>query len=588
MIRGESSTENSAESTDSAKNYIPNPATSNFDYPNENANATASICILIPTYNGLHFLRRAVLTHVQHIRALQLTNVNIVISDNASNPQTQELAQNLAARIPIVNYIRQDAHIDNTEEHIFAALRQIDHEYVWTFGDDDIPKADALIQILEILKDQDIDFILGNAETFDFITGEKHSGRNTKGGIIGVDSNIYGSAQDIIAQVGFQTLAACVSCAIFRRDMFLDAPLSELISTSLIYSHVAAYLHAFSESRCAFIADPIVNYRLGATGEAGWHKFSRTRGRPFNHPWTFGIIDHFEALESQGKIRPGLITEICEHTEGHTFMLWTHIMSRIMEDLEGLCRDSRSAQNLLPQDLDRLCLAFSGQRSPGALEMADKLRRIYNEARQLLGSHGFTTLTGEEHELAREQAEKIKLWTLSQLAELRIKLNSVQCPYRIQDPLGFETGRWISLSEQAVTQYLPQGFSEAEYWGRWTDGFLARISIPSFASNVFEALEIEVEAVYKIRGVRQCVVDLWVEGGPILSISPNEKSIIRIPLQTSDASMLSGGILFLRIPSPKQIFEEPIADSRRLGIAIRRMRLVGAAHAVAETEHINR
>ncbi|WP_028062470.1 glycosyltransferase family 2 protein [Solirubrobacter soli] len=86
----------------------------------------------LPTYNRRDRLARA----IESVLAQTHTDLELIISDNASTDGTEELCREVAARDPRVRYVRHAANRGSTENFnfLFAELRD---EYVMVLGDDD-------------------------------------------------------------------------------------------------------------------------------------------------------------------------------------------------------------------------------------------------------------------------------------------------------------------------------------------------------------------------------------------------------------------------------------------------------------------
>ena len=104
-----------------------------------------SICI--PTYNRGKFI-------VQTLNSMlgQMSdNVEIVVCDNASTDNTEELIRNLQSSCAQLNYFRNATNLGADRNY----LRVVDHatgEYCWLFGSDDEMPAGSIIHILEELE----------------------------------------------------------------------------------------------------------------------------------------------------------------------------------------------------------------------------------------------------------------------------------------------------------------------------------------------------------------------------------------------------------------------------------------------------
>jgi glycosyltransferase involved in cell wall biosynthesis len=86
----------------------------------------------IPTYNRAASLRRS----VELIQAQDYRNLRILISDNASDDDTREVAEKLAAGDPRIRYVRHERSIGLYGNHNFC-IDQADGEFLCLFHDHD-------------------------------------------------------------------------------------------------------------------------------------------------------------------------------------------------------------------------------------------------------------------------------------------------------------------------------------------------------------------------------------------------------------------------------------------------------------------
>jgi glycosyltransferase involved in cell wall biosynthesis len=92
-----------------------------------------SICI--PTYNGVKTLAEALDSLLLQIA--EESDVEILVSDNASTDGTQALVQRYIERYPFIRYERNAENV-GFDGNIVACLEKATGEYVWFFSDDDI------------------------------------------------------------------------------------------------------------------------------------------------------------------------------------------------------------------------------------------------------------------------------------------------------------------------------------------------------------------------------------------------------------------------------------------------------------------
>lgn len=110
-------------------------------------NTKLSICI--PTYNRSTYLYETVLAFIPQLLPY---GIEICISDNSDNIETEKMVELLLEIYPHIRYQRNKNNI-GIDRNIYAATAMAKSEYFWIFGDDDLPESDAIDQIYAKLSD---------------------------------------------------------------------------------------------------------------------------------------------------------------------------------------------------------------------------------------------------------------------------------------------------------------------------------------------------------------------------------------------------------------------------------------------------
>lgn len=109
-----------------------------------------SICI--PTYNRATHLKECLDNIIcQFDEAVVKNLVEVVISDNASEDNTQELAQWYQQRFDNIKYFKNQKNI-GMDENIINSVLKASGKYCWHIGDDDLIQNGALRLIIKILE----------------------------------------------------------------------------------------------------------------------------------------------------------------------------------------------------------------------------------------------------------------------------------------------------------------------------------------------------------------------------------------------------------------------------------------------------
>lgn len=119
-----------------------------------------SVCI--PTYNRAAFIGET----LESIAIQAPEDVEIVVSDNASTDNTEEIVKGYCARFPGIIYFRQPQNM-GADANFMNAVAEASGEYCWLFGSDDVMRNGALKEVLLELK-QDPAVILSNRMDCDY------------------------------------------------------------------------------------------------------------------------------------------------------------------------------------------------------------------------------------------------------------------------------------------------------------------------------------------------------------------------------------------------------------------------------------
>ena len=103
-----------------------------------------SVCI--PTYNREHFIGST----IESIISEANEDVDIIISDNASNDRTEELVRKYQKIFPRIHYFRWDENV-GADRNFLKVIELAESEYCWFMGSDDLVEPGALRYILSQL-----------------------------------------------------------------------------------------------------------------------------------------------------------------------------------------------------------------------------------------------------------------------------------------------------------------------------------------------------------------------------------------------------------------------------------------------------
>lgn len=116
-----------------------------------------SICI--PTYNRAHYLKNCLNSIVCQFKNTNITNqIEIVISDNASQDNTQKLVKEYQAQFNNIKYFRNKENL-GFDKNIINSVLKAKGQYCWYLGDDDLIKNGGLKFIINFLQKNESDLL---------------------------------------------------------------------------------------------------------------------------------------------------------------------------------------------------------------------------------------------------------------------------------------------------------------------------------------------------------------------------------------------------------------------------------------------
>ena len=112
---------------------------------------TVKLSICIPTYNRAGYLRQT----VDSVICQATEDVEVVISDNASSDNTEEVVRELQSRFPRIVYHR-NATNTGADQNYLKVVELASGEYCWLLGSDDVLADTAIETLLKMGGSSDI------------------------------------------------------------------------------------------------------------------------------------------------------------------------------------------------------------------------------------------------------------------------------------------------------------------------------------------------------------------------------------------------------------------------------------------------
>jgi glycosyltransferase involved in cell wall biosynthesis len=174
-----------------------------------------SICV--PTYNREAYLRKCLDSILLAVKGYEQL-IEIIISDNASQDETREVAREYKSRSAFIHYHVNAINVYEKNYHIAASLAK--GEYVWLFSDDDLMEAHAIGTVLNRIN-ENYNLVISNYSLWsnDFTKVMRERMLPLRRNKIINDHNLLLRTAGL--RLGF------ISMIIIKREVFLKLSLSE-------------------------------------------------------------------------------------------------------------------------------------------------------------------------------------------------------------------------------------------------------------------------------------------------------------------------------------------------------------------------
>lgn len=110
-----------------------------------------TLSILIPTYNRANFLARLLQEIESQLSCQSISSqVEVLIADNCSNDDTMKSATLYTSKYSNWSYVKRSLNV-GPDANMMALLESANGIYCWFIGDDDLPRAGLIAQVLACL-----------------------------------------------------------------------------------------------------------------------------------------------------------------------------------------------------------------------------------------------------------------------------------------------------------------------------------------------------------------------------------------------------------------------------------------------------
>lgn len=218
------------------------------------------LAICIPTYNRGEFIEDTLRSILSQIR----DEVEVVISDNASQDNTQQLVEEYEKLFPSLTYFRWEKNM-GFDRNILKAVELASAEYCWLMGSDDVLEPGGINSVLKAIKmtpnlcGLSVNRITYNSNMKERVyePPESQFGRR-------LERNEYFSKPEQVVEKLGQYLGY-ISAQIVRRSLW-----TSVVTKSECSKYMNAYIHVYviaqmllTNSNWFFLSNPCVGYRSG-------------------------------------------------------------------------------------------------------------------------------------------------------------------------------------------------------------------------------------------------------------------------------------------------------------------------------------
>lgn len=215
-----------------------------------------SICV--PTYNRSQYLLQTLEAFLPQAMPHQIP---IYVSDNGSTDNTIDmLSQFKKNHYPLLFFKTNTGNL-GIDRNIASAVSMASSCYVWLFGDDDVPRPGAVDRILSHL-DNEYKMIVVNASSYNSDFSIKIEERRVKL----LHDRIYRQAEHERLLIDTASYTTFLGGLVIEKQLWHSIPQEEFIGSD--YIHVAVVYRYIVGYKALFLAEPLINIRLGDTS---WH-----------------------------------------------------------------------------------------------------------------------------------------------------------------------------------------------------------------------------------------------------------------------------------------------------------------------------
>jgi glycosyltransferase involved in cell wall biosynthesis len=319
------------------------------------------LTVVVPTFNRPVEMPFAVASIADQIDASLDGKVEIIISDNASGPQTAAVLKQLAATYPSISYYIHTVN-EGGDYQICSAPHRARGRWTWVFGDDDALEPGGLRAIVDVLEKEQPGFLTVNRQVWNMaldqlIANSKHDLPDIR----------FDTFLDLLALFGWDQLSFLTS-QIYATEAARALDPVPYLESRCRYSQLAYYLEAFHDQPAYYLSAPVV-----------WHRWDQSATTVHAANFLHLATRHPELVQ-QIADRVGIAPGLFERIGGRRSILGpeTRRITFVDNILENLWRSVALGSTVIDEDWVAL-EAMSAQWRPQRQDDLAQVREVYGK-----------------------------------------------------------------------------------------------------------------------------------------------------------------------------------------------------------------
>lgn len=217
-------------------------------------NLNKKLTIGIPTFNGAKTILETIDSILDNINGEIASQVDILISDNASTDKTESIILNYQSKSIIQITYKKNSENIGYDKNLDSLFKHAQGDYVWTLADDDVLAKGALIEVLKAIESFTPDFLVVNFDAYDKTLSEiRHRLPLPKSVLCETPLEFFQNVNGRYGQV---------SSLIIQKNRWNRVDVSNAFGSAFV--HIYAIYKIVLNGNALILGDPWIKVRLGS------------------------------------------------------------------------------------------------------------------------------------------------------------------------------------------------------------------------------------------------------------------------------------------------------------------------------------